>query len=237
MSGLELRDVRVLYGPTQALKGIDVAARAGSIVTLIGPNGAGKTTALKAIMGLQHVAAGEIHLAGRRIDRLDTAEIVREGIALSPEGRRVFPEMTVAENLTAGAYLRKSRHEIADDRRSVYEYFPVLKTRERQMAGTLSGGEQQMLAIARALMARPKYLLLDEPSLGLAPLVVRAIADIVRAIHRSGVSIILVEQNARMALRLAEYAYVLESGRVVLGGPAEDLARDDYVRRVYLGAE
>jgi branched-chain amino acid transport system ATP-binding protein len=236
MDGLELREVRVQYGPTQALKGIDVAARAGSIVTLIGPNGAGKTTALKAIMGLQPVSAGEIHLEGRRIDRLDTAEIVREGIALCPEGRRVFPEMTVAENLTAGAYLRRSRRDVEDDRRSVYEYFPALKTRERQMAGTLSGGEQQMLAIGRALMAKPRYLLLDEPSLGLAPLVVRAIADIIRAIHARGVAIILVEQNARMALRLAEYGYVLESGHVVLGGPAEDLARDDYVRKVYLGA-
>ena len=236
MSSLELAGVSVQYGPTQALKGIDVRAPKGSIVALIGPNGAGKTTALKAVMGLQPVAGGEIRLGGERIDRLDTAEIVRRGIALCPEGRRVFPEMTVSENLQTGAYLRGSRRAVEEDRETIYRYFPVLKTRGTQMAATLSGGEQQMLAIGRALMARPQYLLLDEPSLGLAPLIVRAIGDIIREIHAAGVSIVLVEQNARMALRLAEQAYVLESGRVVLGGPSADLAKDDYVRRVYLGA-
>ena len=236
MGGLELVDVQVQYGPTRALKGINMAAREGSIVALIGPNGAGKTTALKAIMGLEPVVAGQIQLQGRRIDGLDTAEIVREGIALCPEGRRVFPEMTVAENLRAGAYLRRSGRAVEEDREAIYRYFPVLQKRGKQMAATLSGGEQQMLAIGRALMAKPRYLLLDEPSLGLAPLVVRAIADIILDIHAGGVSIVLVEQNARMALRLAEQGYVLESGQVVLGGPAADLARDDYVRRVYLGA-
>jgi len=235
MSMLELVDVRVNYGPTKALKGIKLSANEGSIITLIGPNAAGKTTTLKAIMGLQRIAEGEIYLHGRRIDTLDTAEIVREGIALCPEGRRVFPDMTVLENLRLGAYLRTSKREIEEDKESIYGYFPILRNRRKQIAATLSGGEQQMLAIGRALMAKPKYLLLDEPSLGLAPLVVKAIAEIIRRIHSDGVSIILVEQNARMALRLAEYAYVLESGQVVLGGPAGDLAQNDYVREVYLG--
>jgi len=235
MGSLELADVWVRYGPTEALRGISLSVQEGSIVALIGPNGAGKTTTLKAVMGLQSIAAGQIHLHGRRIDTLDTAEIVREGIALCPEGRRVFPEMTVSENLRAGAYLRTNRRDIEQDREIIYGYFPRLMQHRNQMAATLSGGEQQMLAIARAFMAKPEYLLLDEPSLGLAPLVVRAIADIVREICARGVAIILVEQNARMALRLAEYAYVLESGRVVLEGPAGDLARDDYVRKAYLG--
>jgi len=235
MGSLELADVWVRYGPTEALRGISLSVQEGSIVALIGPNGAGKTTTLKAVMGLQSIAAGQIHLHGRRIDTLDTVEIVREGIALCPEGRRVFPEMTVSENLRAGAYLRTNRRDIEHDREIIYGYFPRLLQHRNQMAATLSGGEQQMLAIARAFMAKPEYLLLDEPSLGLAPLVVRAIADIVREICARGVAIILVEQNARMALRLAEYAYVLESGRVVLEGPAGDLARDDYVRKAYLG--
>jgi branched-chain amino acid transport system ATP-binding protein len=232
---LELVKVEVNYGQTQALKGISLSAREGSIVALVGPNAAGKTTTLKAITGLKPIASGEIHFLGRRIDRLDTSEIIRQGIALSPEGRRVFAELGVLENLRLGAYLRKKRQGVREDIDRVYGYFPVLKKREKQIAGTLSGGEQQMLAIGRALMAKPKYLLLDEPSLGLAPLVVKSIAEIIKQISGAGVSIILVEQNARMALRLSEYAYVLESGLVALEGKAEELLHNDYVRKAYLG--
>jgi branched-chain amino acid transport system ATP-binding protein len=232
---LELVNVNVNYGQTQALKGINLSAKEGSIVALVGPNAAGKTTTLKAITGLKPITSGEIRLRGQRIDHLDTSEVIRQGIALSPEGRRVFPELTVLENLRLGAYLRNNRQEIREDIERVYGYFPVLKMRARQISGTLSGGEQQMLAIGRALMAKPKYLLLDEPSLGLAPLVVKSIAVIIKQINGAGVSIILVEQNARMALRLAEYAYVLESGQMTLEGKAEELLHNDYVRKAYLG--
>ncbi len=233
MKALELVNVIVHYGPTQALRGMHLRAQEGSIVALIGPNAAGKTTTLKAITGLKSITSGEIHFYGQRIDHLDTPEVIRLGITLSPEGRRPFPELSVQENLRLGAYLnpRGMRRCL----QQVYFYFPVLEKRARQTSGTLSGGEQQMLAIGRALMAQPKYLLLDEPSLGLAPLVVKGIAEIIRQINSARVSIILVEQNARVALRLAEYAYVMESGRVVLEGPAEDLASDDYVRKAYLG--
>jgi branched-chain amino acid transport system ATP-binding protein len=232
---LELVNIKVNYGQTQALRGISLSAREGSIVALVGPNAAGKTTTLKAITGLKPIASGEIHFEGRRIDRLDTSEIIRQGIALSPEGRRVFADLTVVENLRLGAYLRSNREEVRGDIERVFGYFTVLKTRARQISGTLSGGEQQMLAIGRALMAKPKYLLLDEPSLGLAPLVVKGIAGIIKQISGAGVSIILVEQNARMALRLSEYAYVLESGQVALEGKADELLHNDYVRKAYLG--
>ncbi len=232
---LELVNVNVNYGQTQALKGINLSAKEGTIIALVGPNAAGKTTTLKAITGLKPITSGEIHLQGQRIDQIDTSEIIRQGIALSPEGRRVFPELTVLENLRLGAYLRNNRREIRQDVERVYGYFPVLKIRERQISGTLSGGEQQMLAIGRALMAKPSYLLLDEPSLGLAPLIVKSIAVIIKQINGAGVSIILVEQNARMALRLAEYAYVLESGQMALEGKAEELLHNDYVRKAYLG--
>ena len=232
---LKLVNVNVNYGQTQALKGIHLSAKEGSIIALVGPNAAGKTTTLKAITGLKPITSGEIHLRGQRIDHLDTSEVIRRGVALSPEGRRVFPELTVLENLRLGAYLRNNRQEIRQDVERVYGYFPVLKMRERQISGTLSGGEQQMLAIGRALMAKPSYLLLDEPSLGLAPLVVKSIAMIIKQINGAGVSIILVEQNARMALRLAEYAYVLESGQMALEGKAEELLHNDYVRKAYLG--
>jgi len=232
---LELVNVNVNYGQTQALKDISLSAKEGSIVALVGPNAAGKTTTLKAITGLKPITSGEIHLRGQRIDHLYTSEVIRRGIALSPEGRRVFPELTVLENLRLGAYLRNNRQEIRQDVERVYGYFPVLKMRARQISGTLSGGEQQVLAIGRALMAKPSYLLLDEPSLGLAPLVVKSIAVIIKQINGAGVSIILVEQNARMALRLAEYAYVLESGQMALEGRAEELLHNDYVRKAYLG--
>ena len=232
---LELVNVNVNYGQTQALKGINLSAKEGTIIALVGPNAAGKTTTLKAITGLKPITSGEIHLQGQRIDQMDTSEIIRQGIALSPEGRRVFPELTVLENLRLGAYLRNNRQEIRQDVERVYGYFPVLRIRERQISGTLSGGEQQMLAIGRALMAKPSYLLLDEPSLGLAPLIVKNIAVIIKQINGAGVSIILVEQNARMALRLAEYGYVLESGQMALEGKAEELLHNDYVRKAYLG--
>lgn len=232
---LKLVNVNVNYGQTHALKGISLSAKEGSIIALVGPNAAGKTTTLKAITGLKPITSGEIYLRGQRIDHLDTSEVIRRGVALSPEGRRVFPELTVLENLRLGAYLRNNRQEIRQDVERVYGYFPVLKMRERQISGTLSGGEQQMLAIGRALMAKPSYLLLDEPSLGLAPLVVKSIAVIIKQINGAGVSIILVEQNARMALRLAEYAYVLESGQMALEGKAEELLHNDYVRKAYLG--
>jgi branched-chain amino acid transport system ATP-binding protein len=232
---LELVKVRVNYGQTQALRGISLSAKEGSIVALVGPNAAGKTTTLKAITGLKPISSGEIHFGGRRIDRLDTSEIIRQGIALSPEGRRVFADLTVLENLRLGAYLRSNREEVRGDIERVFGYFTVLKKREKQISGTLSGGEQQMLAIGRALMAKPKYLLMDEPSLGLAPLVVKGIAEIIKQISGAGVSIILVEQNARMALRLSEYAYVLESGLVALEGKADELLHNDYVRKAYLG--
>jgi branched-chain amino acid transport system ATP-binding protein len=235
MKLLELVDVQVNYGQTQALKAVNLSLREGSIVALIGPNAAGKTTTLKAIIGLAPIESGEIRFFGRRIDRLDTSEIIRQGIALSPEGRRLFPDLTVLENLRLGAYLRTNRAEIREDMESVYRYFPVLSERTRQIAGSLSGGEQQMLAIGRALMAKPKCLLLDEPSLGVAPLVVKGIGEIIKRINADGVSIILVEQNARMALRLVEYAYVLESGQIALEGPAGELLHNDYVRRAYLG--
>ena len=235
MNLLELVDVKVNYGQTQALKAVNLSLREGAIVALIGPNAAGKTTTLKAIIGLTPIEAGEIRFSGRRIDRLDTSEIIRQGIALSPEGRRLFPDLTVLENLRLGAYLRTNKAEIREDIESVYRYFPVLSERTKQIAGSLSGGEQQMLAIGRALMAKPKCLLLDEPSLGVAPLVVKGIGEIIKRINADGVSIVLVEQNARMALRLVEYAYVLESGQIVLEGPAGDLLHNDYVRRAYLG--
>jgi len=235
MNMLELKGVEVNYGQTKALKKIDLSARKGSIVALIGPNGAGKTTTLKAIIGLQPIAHGEIYFCDRRIDTLDSSEMVRQGIALCPEGRRLFPDMTVLENLRLGAYLRANKHEIKEEIERVCTYFPVLRERKRQIAGTLSGGQQQMVAIGRALLAMPKQLLLDEPSLGLAPLIVKGIAEIIKQINSSGVSILLVEQNSRMALRLAEYAYVLESGKLVLEGPAAELLNNDYVRRAYLG--
>jgi branched-chain amino acid transport system ATP-binding protein len=235
MNLLELIDVKVNYGQTKALKAINLSVREGSIIALIGPNAAGKTTTLKAIIGLTPIASGEIRFLGQRIDRLDTSEIIRQGIALSPEGRRLFPDLTVLENLRLGAYLRTNKAEIREDIESVYLYFPILSERSKQIAGSLSGGEQQMLAIGRALMAKPKCLLLDEPSLGVAPLVIKGIGEIIKRINTNGVSIILVEQNARMALRLVEYAYVLESGQIVLEGPAGDLLHSDYVRRAYLG--
>jgi branched-chain amino acid transport system ATP-binding protein len=233
---LEVRGIRVTYGDVTALRDVSLEVAAGSIVSLIGSNGAGKTTTLKAIIGLKPIAAGEILLDGRRIDELSAPERVACGIALSPEGRRVFPLMSVFDNLTIGAYLRRDRVDRQRTLDWIYQYFPRLMERRNQAAGSLSGGEQQMLAIGRALMAKPRILLLDEPSLGLAPIIVEEIARIITEINRdTRVSIVLVEQNAKLALSLCNKAFVLETGSVALSGDGKDLLASDYVRRAYLG--
>ncbi len=232
---LEARALEAWYGWTKVLHGVTFAVDEGGITTVLGANGAGKTTALRAVCGMVKVA-GEIHFDGRRLDGRATEDIVRLGIAHAPEGRGTFVALTVEENLRLGAYARRDRARVAADFERVYRYFPMLQERRRQLAGTLSGGEQQMLAVARALMLRPRLLLLDEPSLGLAPLVVREIFRIVRTINRDErVSVLLVEQNASLALDLADHAYLLETGRVVISGPAADLRKDDAIRRSYLG--
>jgi branched-chain amino acid transport system ATP-binding protein len=232
---LELQNIKVIYGKAEALKNISIEAEGGEIVTLIGSNGAGKTTTLRAICGLKALNAGEIWFRDRKINGMSPHIIVQLGIAHVPEGRRVFSTMTVRENLELGAYLRKDKRKIAQDLGNIYRSFPVLKEREKQTAGSLSGGEQQMLAMGRALMTSPTLLLLDEPSLGLSPLLVREVARIITNINQSGVSIILIEQNARMALRLAHKAYILEVGNIVLQGKARDLLKNEKVKKVYLG--
>ena len=232
----ELRDVSVRYDKVRALRGVSVQLQGGEIIALIGANGAGKTTTLRAITGLTRAAAGEIRFDGRRIDTLAPPEIVALGISMVPEGRHVYPYMSVRDNLLMGAHLRTGKAGIRADLERVFIRFPRLKERIRQQAGTLSGGEQQMVAMSRALMARPKLLLLDEPSLGLAPMLVREIADAITTINREDqVSVILVEQNSRMALRISQHAYVLETGRVALSGPSAELLDNDHVRRLYLG--
>jgi branched-chain amino acid transport system ATP-binding protein len=233
---LELKNLIVHYEKVRALKGISFAMEEKSIVTLIGANGAGKSTTLKTISGLKQPTAGEIWFSGQRINSLSPHAIVSLGIAQVPEGRRVFPQMSVFENLIMGAYLRKDREGIFRDLDRVYTHFPILKERGNQAGGSLSGGEQQMLAMGRALMASPKLLLLDEPSLGLSPMLVKEIGKIIVNINRQeGVSIVLVEQNARMALKLSNQGYVLETGKIVLFGPSVDLMNNDHVRRAYLG--
>jgi branched-chain amino acid transport system ATP-binding protein len=233
---LEMKDARVTYGKAEALRGISIEAEEGEIVTLIGSNGAGKTTTLRAICGLKALHSGEIWFRDRKINGMLPHDIVKMGIAHVPEGRRVFSTMTVRENLELGAYLRKDKQQIAEDLENIYRSFAVLKERQRQTSGSLSGGEQQMLAIGRALMAGPSLLLLDEPSLGLSPLLVREVARIIRNINRGGVSIILIEQNARMAFKLAQRAYILEVGNIILQGDAKDLANDERVKKAYLGS-
>jgi branched-chain amino acid transport system ATP-binding protein len=232
---LEVRDLRVDYGGIQAVKGIDLAVGAGEMVCLIGANGAGKTSTLKAIAGLLPVARDSVRLAGEPVGGRRAFELVRRGLALVPEGRGVFPQLTVDENLAMGAYIRSDRVAIAADRAQLFERFPRLKERRGQSAGTLSGGEQQMLAIARALMSRPRLLLLDEPSMGLAPMIVARIFAIVAEIARQGVTVLVVEQNARLALEACHYGYVLESGAISLHDTAPALATNDAVRRAYLG--
>jgi branched-chain amino acid transport system ATP-binding protein len=234
---LRVADVALAYGGRRALNGVSLEIGKGEIVSLIGSNGAGKSSTLKAIIGLHPIENGEVWFEGERIDRCDTPEIVARGIALSPEGRRVFPRMSVLENLLLGAYTRKDtggRQRTLDE---IFDHFPLLAERRRQNAGLLSGGEQQMLAIGRALMAKPKLLMLDEPSLGLAPLLVREIGQIIRSINAErGISIILIEQNASLALKVCGRAYVMESGRITLSGSGAELGSNGYVRRAYLGA-
>ncbi|HEY7251741.1 MAG TPA: ABC transporter ATP-binding protein [Methylomirabilota bacterium] len=232
---LTLENVGVRYGRTRALDGVSLTVRAAEFVCLIGANGAGKTTTLKAISGLVRVAAGRIVFDGREIQRLAPQEILRRGIAHCPEGRRVFPYMTVEENLQMGAYVRTDAAGVARDRERVFAHFPILAERGRQPAGTLSGGEQQMLAIGRCLMARPRLILFDEPSLGLAPTVTESVFQIIAGIQRDGTTVLMVEQNAYMALQLAGRAYVMETGRITLEGPARDLTHNDRVKHAYLG--
>ena len=232
---LEIRDLHVSYGGIRALKGIDLTVEEGQIVTLIGANGAGKSTTLRAISGLQKPQSGSILYGGEELVGLPAKEIVRRGIIHVPEGRRVFPDMTVAENLKIGAFLRKDKDGIASDMDYVYSLFPRLKERSWQPAGTLSGGEQQMLAVGRALMSRPKVLMMDEPSLGLAPLIVKDIFSIIRRVNSDGITVLLIEQNANAALRIADYGYVLETGVIALTGTGEELLRNESVREAYLG--
>lgn len=234
-SWFQVQNLRVFYERVEALKGITIGMENGAIVTLIGANGAGKSTALRAISGLIAISSGEILLGEKKIHGLSPQEIVRSGIAHVPEGRRVFPYMTVKENLKLGAFRRKDKEGIRNDLEGVFEHFPVLRDRRSQSAGSLSGGEQQMLAIGRALMSQPLLLLLDEPSLGLAPLMVKEVGRIIREINQKNVGIILVEQNAQMALRLAHKGYVLETGSVVLQGEASELIDNEHVKKAYLG--
>jgi branched-chain amino acid transport system ATP-binding protein len=232
---LRLTDVHTYYGHIHALQGVSLDVRTGEIVTLLGANGAGKTTTLKTIHGLLHAAQGQIEFDGRDITRMPAHEHVGVGIGQSPEGRRIFSRMTVHENLQMGAYSRRDKAGLDDDFRRVFELFPRLAERRTQHGGTLSGGEQQMLAIGRALMTRPKLLLLDEPSMGLAPILVEQIFSIIEDINRQGTTILLVEQNALMALRVADRGYVLQTGRIVRSGAASDLLEDEEVKKAYLG--
>ena len=224
------------YHKVAALRGVSMDVPDGSVVTIIGANGAGKSTLLRAISGLEALSEGEVRFAAQRIDGTPPDKVVALGVAQVPEGRRIFPDLTVLENLNTGAYLRRDREEVAKDLEGVFDHFPRLKERRRQWAKTLSGGEQQMLAIGRALMSNPKILLLDEPTVGLSPVLVMEMARIIREIHERGVTVVLVEQNAELALRLADYAYVLEIGTVALHGPAANLHENEHVRRAYLGA-
>lgn len=232
---LQIKDLHVSYGGIKALRGIDIDVPDGKIVALIGANGAGKSTLLRTISGLVKAESGSVTLDGKELLGLPINKICGEKIAMSPEGRRVFSDLSVQENLKIGAYLRNDKKEIEKDLTWVYELFPRLKERSWQMAGTLSGGEQQMLAVGRALMSRPKILMLDEPSLGLAPLIVQLIFDIIKEINKAGVTVLLVEQNANMALKTADIAYVLETGSIVLHGSGEDVLANPQVREAYLG--
>jgi len=232
---LEVHGLKVAYGGINAVKGIDLEVRAGELVALIGANGAGKTTTLKALSGLLKPAAGSVRYDGQDITGTPAFELVRRGLALVPEGRGVFARLTVEENLAMGAYIRDDKVTIAADCERAYTTFPRLGERRKQLAGTLSGGEQQMLAIARALMCKPRLLLLDEPSMGLAPIVVQKIFETIRAVAREGVTLLLIEQNARLALQTCDRGYVMESGTITLSGEAKALLDDPQVRRAYLG--
>jgi len=230
---LEIKDLQVRYGGIEAVKGISLEVPEGEIVTLIGANGAGKSSTLRTIAGLVKPAAGSIYFKGEDITGMDANEIVKRGITLVPEGRRIFPDMTVLENLKIGAYLRKD--DLTDDINWVYDLFPRLKERSWQAGGTLSGGEQQMLAVGRALMSRPKVIMMDEPSLGLAPIIVKGIFDIIKEINKQGVTVLLIEQNANMALKTADIGYVMETGRITLQGTGAELLTNEAVKAAYLG--
>ncbi|WP_053986094.1 ABC transporter ATP-binding protein [Niameybacter massiliensis] len=230
---LKISDLKVSYGGIEAVKGVSLEVPKNHIVTLIGANGAGKSTILRSIMGLVKADSGDILLDGQSIMGVSTNQIVSSGISLVPEGRRIFPNLTVLENIKIGAYLRKD--DLASDIEWVYNLFPILKSRHWQMAGTLSGGEQQMLAVARALMSKPKVLMMDEPSLGLAPLVIRDIFEIIKTIHREGMTILLIEQNANLALKCADYGYVLETGNIILEGTGMGLLHNEKIQEAYLG--
>ncbi|MGM9614151.1 MAG: ABC transporter ATP-binding protein [Oscillospiraceae bacterium] len=230
---LRIEDLKVNYGGIEAVKGISLSVEEGQIVTLIGANGAGKSTTLRTISGLVKPRSGKLTFCGEDITGMDPTNIVKRGITMAPEGRRIFPDMTVKENLRIGAYLRKD--DLTDDLNMVYDLFPRLREREWQLGGTLSGGEQQMLAVGRALMAKPKLMMLDEPSLGLAPLVVKSIFDILREINKQGVTILLIEQNANMALQIAHSAYVLETGNITMTGTGAELLADERIKEAYLG--
>jgi branched-chain amino acid transport system ATP-binding protein len=232
---LKINNLNVFFGGIHALKGISFDVPKGKVVTLIGANGAGKSTTLRTICALIKPKEGKVKFNNKNITNMPTDKIVKSGIALIPEGRKIFPNLTVQENLQLGAYARDNSKEVEKDLEWVYELFPRIKERLWQKGGTLSGGEQQMLAVARGLMSRPKLLMLDEPSLGLAPLLVKEIFDIIKRIHQEGMTVLLVEQNAFAALKIADFAYVLETGTVVLQGTGEELLRDDRVRKAYLG--
>lgn len=232
---LKINHLSVNYGAIQALKDVNMTVPDGKIVSLIGANGAGKSTTLKSILGLIKIKSGEIEYEDKDIVKMPTKAIVKTGITLVPEGRHIFPDLTVYENLCLGAYTRNDNISIKKDMERVYSLFPRLNERQKQLGGTLSGGEQQMLAVGRALMSKPKLLMMDEPSLGLAPLLVKEIFDIIKKIHEEGVTILLIEQNAKAALQIADYGYVLETGTVVLQGTGKELLESDDVRKAYLG--
>ena len=232
---LEIKDLNLYYGGIHALKGISLKVREGEIITLIGANGAGKTSTLRAISSLEKIKSGEVSFYGEKISGVSANKLVSKGLSHVPEGRKIFSNLTVMENLELGAYLRKDKAQVKKDYEMVFEKFPRLKERRNQNAGTLSGGEQQMLAIGRALMSRPKMLLLDEPSMGLAPMIVKDIFDTIVEINKSGTTVLLVEQNANMALSIADRAYVLETGTIVIDGKADVLLKDDRIREAYLG--
>lgn len=232
---LQIKGLEVHYGGIHALRGISLDIEDGKIISLIGANGAGKSTTLNAIMGLVPKSEGSILYDGKDITNYKTRDIVKEKLILTPEGRRVFPDLTVEENIALGAYVRNDKEEILKDKKWVFELFPRLEERKWQLAGTLSGGEQQMLAVGRSLMGRPKLLMMDEPSLGLAPIVVKSIFDIIKEINKAGVNVLLIEQNAKAALEISDYAYVMETGVITLSGPGKELLVNDQVRKAYLG--
>lgn len=232
---LTVRDLQVNYGYIKAVKGINFQIPEGKIVSILGANGAGKTSTLKALSGIVPISKGSIELEGKRIDGKQAFEIVKEGIIHCPEGRKIFPQFTVEENLKVGSYVLSHNNEVKENFNKVYEYFPRLKERKNQIAGTLSGGEQQMLAIGRGLMASPKLFILDEPSLGLAPIIVKEIFQIIKEINKQGVTVLLVEQNAFQTLKIADYVYVLETGNIVLEGTAEVIKNNESVKKSYLG--